>query len=78
MGDRERAGDTGTGGQATHTGDLMGKRLQLLKEAAPKVSRMAILRLAGPVQDLFVKDLETAARQADGGADSRYRVTTTD
>ena len=48
-------------GQATHTGELMGKRLQLLKEAAPKVSRMAILRLAGPVQDLFVKDLETAA-----------------
>lgn len=50
-------------GQATHTGDLMQKRLQILKEAAPKVSRVAIFRLSGPVQDLFVKDLDAAANQ---------------
>ena len=50
-------------GQATHTGGLMQKRLQILKEAVPKVSRVAILRLPGPVQDLFVADLNIAAKQ---------------
>ena len=50
-------------GQATHTGGLMQKRLQILTEAVPKASRIAIVRLPGPVQDLFVADLETAARQ---------------
>ena len=50
-------------GQATHTGGLMQKRLQILTEAVPKASRIAILRLAGPVQDLFVADLEAAAKQ---------------
>ena len=50
-------------GQATHTGELMQKRLQLLKEASPKISRLAIFRLSGPVQDLFVHDLDTVARQ---------------
>jgi putative tryptophan/tyrosine transport system substrate-binding protein len=49
-------------GQATHTGGLMQKRLQILTEAVPKASRIAIVRLPGPVQDLFVADLETAAQ----------------
>jgi putative tryptophan/tyrosine transport system substrate-binding protein len=50
-------------GQATHTGDLMQKRIQILREAVPSISHIAILRLAGPVQDLFVKDLNMAAKQ---------------
>jgi putative ABC transport system substrate-binding protein len=50
-------------GQATHTGDLMQKRIQILKEAVPNVSRVAIFRLSGPVQDLFVNDLDAAAKQ---------------
>ena len=48
----------------THfTPALMAKRVQLLKEAVPKASRFAVLRLAGRLQDLVVKDMERAARQ---------------
>lgn len=48
----------------THfTPDLMAKRVQLLKEAVPKASRVALLRLPGRMQDLVVRDMEAAARQ---------------
>jgi putative ABC transport system substrate-binding protein len=50
-------------GQATHTGELMRKRLQILTEAAPKATRVAVLRLSGPVQDLFTRDIAAAAKQ---------------
>jgi putative ABC transport system substrate-binding protein len=50
-------------GLATHTGELMAKRVQILKEAIPGASRLAVLRIRGHVQDLFVKDIETAAKQ---------------
>jgi ABC-type uncharacterized transport system substrate-binding protein len=48
----------------THfTPELMAKRVQLLKEVAPKASRFAVLRLPGRLQDLVVRDMEGAARQ---------------
>jgi putative tryptophan/tyrosine transport system substrate-binding protein len=48
----------------THfTPELMAKRVQLLKEAVPKASRFALLRLPGRLQDLVVRDMETAARR---------------
>jgi putative tryptophan/tyrosine transport system substrate-binding protein len=48
----------------THfTPDLMAKRVQLLKEAVPRASRFALLRLPGRTQDLVVRDMEAAARQ---------------
>jgi len=48
----------------THfTPALMAKRVQLLKEAVPKASRFAVLRIPGRLQDLVVKDMEAAARQ---------------
>jgi putative tryptophan/tyrosine transport system substrate-binding protein len=50
-------------GLATHTGELMGKRVQILKEAVPKAAKVAVLRLVGPVQDFFVRDIEAAAKQ---------------
>jgi ABC-type uncharacterized transport system substrate-binding protein len=48
----------------THfTPELMAKRVQLLKEAVPRASRVAVLRLPGRMQDLVVRDMDTAARQ---------------
>jgi ABC-type uncharacterized transport system substrate-binding protein len=48
----------------THfTPELMAKRVQLLKEAVPRASRIAVLRLPGRIHDLVVRDMETAARQ---------------
>ena len=48
----------------THfTPELMAKRVQLLKEVAPKASRFAVLRLHGRLQGLVVRDMEAAARQ---------------
>jgi putative ABC transport system substrate-binding protein len=48
----------------THfTPELMAKRVQLLKEAVPRVSRVAVLRLPGSIQDLVVRDMDAAARQ---------------
>jgi len=48
----------------THfTPELMAKRVQLLKDAVPAASRVAVLRLPGRVHDLVVKDMEAAARQ---------------
>jgi putative ABC transport system substrate-binding protein len=45
------------------TPELMAKRVQLLKEIAPKASRFAVLRLPGRVHDLVVRDMAAAARQ---------------
>jgi putative ABC transport system substrate-binding protein len=48
----------------THfTPELMAKRVQLLKELLPRASRFAVLRLPGGMQDLVVRDMETAGRQ---------------
>ena len=48
----------------THfTPELMAKRVQILKEAVPRASRVAVLRLPGRMQDLVVHDMEAAARQ---------------
>jgi putative ABC transport system substrate-binding protein len=48
----------------THfTPELMAKRVQLLKEAVPSASRIAVLRLPERIHDLVVRDMETAARQ---------------
>jgi len=48
----------------THfTPELMMKRVQLLKELLPRASRVAVLRVPGRLQDLVLRDMETAARQ---------------
>src|SRR5215470_2768896 len=47
----------------THfTPELMAKRVQLVRELLPKATRLAMLRAPGRLQDLVVKDMETAAR----------------
>jgi len=50
-------------GVANFTPELMAKRVQLLKEAAPTVSRVAVLRTEARLDDLIVRDMEAAARQ---------------
>jgi putative ABC transport system substrate-binding protein len=50
-------------GVAMFTPGLMAKRVQILKEAVPKVSRVAVLRLEGEGSDLIVRDFEAAARR---------------
>ena len=52
-------------GMATFTGELFAMRVQLLKEAVPKASRIAVLRRPGDQNDLVVRDLEMAARRLD-------------
>jgi putative ABC transport system substrate-binding protein len=48
----------------THfTPELMAKRVEMLAELVPEVSRFAVLRLAGRDHDLVVRDMETAARK---------------
>ena len=42
--------------------ELSGKRLELLKETVPRVTRVAILWSSAPVQEAAMKTLETAAR----------------
>lgn len=49
-------------GLSTFPGDLFAKRLQLLKEAVPAASRVAVLRIPGALTDLIVKDLQRAAQ----------------
>jgi putative ABC transport system substrate-binding protein len=44
------------------SGELGGKILELLKEIVPKLTRVAILRGAGPANELFVKETEVPAR----------------
>ena len=57
-----RPGGNVTG--VTHfTPELMAKRVQLLNELLPKVGRVAVLRTPGALQDLVVRDMETAARK---------------
>ena len=50
-------------GLATHTGELMAKRVQILKEALPAAGRVAVLRLPGSINDLMLRDIEAASRQ---------------
>lgn len=50
-------------GIANFTPELMQKRVQILKEAVPHAQRVAVLRLPGPIQDLYIRDTSTAARQ---------------
>jgi ABC-type uncharacterized transport system substrate-binding protein len=50
-------------GLATFTGEMFAKRVQLLTEVLPRISRIAILRLPGDPNDLVVRDLTTAARR---------------
>jgi len=48
----------------THfTPELMGKRVQLLKDVVPGASRIAVLRLPGHIHDLVVRDMAAAASQ---------------
>jgi putative ABC transport system substrate-binding protein len=42
--------------------ELAGKRLELLKEAFPKISRVAVLRASGPAQEQQVKEIQIAAQ----------------
>jgi len=50
-------------GTAEFTAGVFAKRLQLLKEAVPRVTRVAVLRYPGAVNDLVVKDFDDAAQQ---------------
>jgi putative ABC transport system substrate-binding protein len=49
-------------GIATFTGDLYRKRIQLLADTLPGVSRVAVLRPSGDMSDLIQRDLEAGAR----------------
>jgi putative tryptophan/tyrosine transport system substrate-binding protein len=50
-------------GIAMLTPELLAKRLEILKEAVPSVSKVTVLRGPGGTQDLMVKDLRAAATQ---------------
>jgi len=55
------------GGNVTGLADdagkqIAGKYLQILKEAVPQVSRVAVLQYSGPPGDVFGADVETASR----------------
>ena len=50
-------------GLATHTGELMAKRVQIVKEAVPGAVRIAVLRLPGTINDLMTRDIEMAGTQ---------------
>ena len=50
-------------GMATFTEGMFAKRVQLMAEALPGLSRVAVLRLPGDQNDLVVRDLERAARR---------------
>jgi putative ABC transport system substrate-binding protein len=57
-----RPGGNVTGVTAMHA-DLIGKRLELLKELLPKLSRMAVLvRASSPATAQYVREAELAAR----------------
>lgn len=49
-------------GLSNLTGEMGGKLVELLKEIVPGLNRVAILRPAGPANDLFVKETEPSAR----------------
>jgi putative ABC transport system substrate-binding protein len=48
-------------GSATFTADLYTKRLQLLTESLPGLSRVAVLRVTGDQSDLIMRELEKTA-----------------
>ena len=50
-------------GLATFSGELYAKRIQLLAEALPGISRVAILRVAGDMSDFIQRDLEFGAQR---------------
>jgi ABC-type uncharacterized transport system substrate-binding protein len=50
-------------GMATFADEVIGKRVHLVKEAAPSVSRLVVLRTSGQVQDFIVKSIDVAAQQ---------------
>jgi len=50
-------------GMTHFTPELMAKRVQLAKELMPGVTRITLLRLTGPLQDLVVKDISAAGRR---------------
>jgi putative ABC transport system substrate-binding protein len=50
-------------GMATFSTGMFAKRVQLLSEALPGLSRVAVLRLPGDQNDLVVRDLEEGARR---------------
>jgi putative ABC transport system substrate-binding protein len=50
-------------GLATFTPELMAKRVQVLKDAVPTVSRLAVIREPGYRNDLIVRDYEAAAQK---------------
>jgi putative ABC transport system substrate-binding protein len=49
-------------GLTSVSGELGGKWLELLKEIASKLTRVAVLRPQGPANDLFIKETEVPAR----------------
>ena len=50
-------------GIAMLTPDLLAKRVEILKEAVPSVSALAVLRFPGRIQDLMVNSLEGVAKR---------------
>jgi putative ABC transport system substrate-binding protein len=48
-------------GMATFSGDLYAKRMQLLAETVPGLSRVTIVRVPGDMGDIILRDLEAAA-----------------
>src|SRR5262245_1357840 len=50
-------------GIATFTSGTFEKRMQLMAEALPKVTRVAVLRLPGDQNDYIVRDLERSAQR---------------
>ena len=57
-----RPGGNVTG--VTHfTPELMAKRVQLWKDVLPRIGRLSVLRFPGKLDDLVMRDIETAARQ---------------
>jgi ABC-type uncharacterized transport system substrate-binding protein len=50
-------------GVAAFTDQVIGKRVQLLKEAVPAASRVVVLRVPGQIQDHLVSGIDAAAHQ---------------
>lgn len=50
-------------GMATFSGDLYAKRMQLLAEAVPGLSRVMIVRVPGDMGDVILRDLGAAAKR---------------
>jgi putative ABC transport system substrate-binding protein len=50
-------------GMATFFGELYAKRMQLLAEALPGLSRVTIVRVPGDMSDVILRDLEAAAQR---------------